>query len=172
MISLIWAMDINRVIGRNNRLPWRLPADLAYFKRLTTGHTVVMGRKTYESIGRPLPNRHNVIVTRNPAFKADGCTIVHSLEEAWRAAGEDEVFVIGGAGLFAHALPAADKLYLTQIHHAFEGDVFFPEIPYDEWRLVSREPGVKDDRNPYDYEFLVYERVKESGNQRWREMQT
>jgi dihydrofolate reductase len=159
-------MDENGVIGRDNRLPWHLPADLAYFRQLTTGHTVVMGRKTFESIGKPLKNRRNVVVTRNPAFRADGCTVVHSLAEAWRAAGDGDVFVIGGAELFREALPAADRLYVTRIHHAFEGDVYFPEFPADEWRLVSRRPGVKDERNPYDHEFLVYERAKKGGESR------
>ncbi|KIL39163.1 dihydrofolate reductase [Gordoniibacillus kamchatkensis] len=160
-ISLLLAMDRNRGIGVDNKLPWRLPADLAYFKRLTTGHTVLMGRRTYESIGKPLPNRHNVVVTRDRSYRAEGCEIVHDLEEALRryeGKGGDELFVIGGGEIFNAALPVADKLYITYIDHEFAADTFFPAVDENAWQLVSREPGVKDERNPYDYEFRVYER--------------
>ena len=123
IVSLVVAMARNRVIGRDNALPWRLPADLAYFKRVTMGHPVIMGRRTYESIGRPLPGRHNIVVSRNRAFHAPGCTVVGSLEEAWRAAGDaDEACVIGGTTLFRETLPIADRIHLTEVEADVEGD--------------------------------------------------
>ncbi|WP_075982026.1 dihydrofolate reductase [Bacillus massilinigeriensis] len=160
MISLLWAMDENRVIGKNNELPWHLPEDLKYFKRVTMGHPIIMGRKTYESIGRPLPGRENIIMTRNQDYKMDGCQIMSSVDELLRfnKAQNDEVFVIGGAEIFKEVLPFADRLYLTQIHEAFPGDTFFPEIKMDEWKLISSEKGIKNEKNPFDYEFLVYEK--------------
>jgi dihydrofolate reductase len=157
-ISLLLAMDRNNGIGIDNKLPWRLPADMAYFKRLTEGHTVLMGRRTYESIGRPLPNRRNVVVTRDRSWRAAGCEVVHDLGEALERYGrEDELFVIGGGEVFAAVMPFADKLYITRIEHEFAADTFFPAVDESVWRLVSRVPGVKDERNPYDYAFLVYE---------------
>jgi dihydrofolate reductase len=159
MISLIVAMDRNRLIGRNNDLPWRLPADLAYFKRVTMGHPIIMGRKTFESIGKPLPGRENIIVTRNKNFQAEGCTVVHSMSELLErfASSSEEVFVIGGAELFKEALPVAERLYITHIEEVFEGDTWFPEISKD-WKEVSREKGVQDEKNPYEYYFTVYEK--------------
>lgn len=158
-VSFLLAMDRRGGIGIDNKLPWRLPADLAYFKRLTLGHTVLMGRRTYESIGKPLPKRRNIVVTRDRGYKAEGCEVVHDLEAALERFGrEDELFVIGGSEIFKAALPEADKLYITYIDHEFAADTFFPAVEEAQWRLVSREPGVKDERNPYDYEFLVYER--------------
>ena len=132
--SLVVAMARNRVIGRDNQLPWRLPADLAYFKRVTMGHPIIMGRRTYESIGRPLPGRLNIVVSRNPQFRAPGCTVVPSLDDAWRAAGEaDEVCVIGGTSIFAEALPAADRIHLTEVEAEVPGDTWFPEFDRGEW---------------------------------------
>lgn len=160
MISFIVAMDQNRAIGRNNKLPWHLPADLKYFKRVTMGHPILMGRKTYESIGKPLPGRDNIVITRNPEYKAEGCTVVHSPEEAARLFDGKEVFVIGGAEIFKQFYSFADKLYVTIIHHDFEADTFFQAIDGSEWKAVSREPGIKDEKNPFDYEFVVYEKVR------------
>lgn len=160
MISLIVAMDNNRVIGYENKLPWHLPADLAYFKRITMGHPIIMGRKTFESIGRPLPGRENIVVTRNPDYKAEGCTVVHSVSELLErfAAVPEEVFVIGGAELFKDALRVSTRLYLTHIKDTFVGDTWFPEIREEEWTLVSKECGIQDENNPYEYYFAVYEK--------------
>ncbi|MBO9129348.1 dihydrofolate reductase [Bacillus sp. 165] len=158
MISLIWAMDDNCTIGKNNDLPWRLPADLGYFKKVTYGHPVVMGRKTYESIGKPLPGRENIVVTRNKEYQPEGVTVVHSLEEV--QAQEKDVFVIGGAQLYKQALPLADRLYVTHIHEVFEGDTYFPQFEKEEWQVITQEQGIRDEKNPYDYEFVVYERQK------------
>lgn len=162
MISHIVAMDQNRVIGKDNRLPWHLPADLAYFKKVTMGHAIIMGRKTFESIGRPLPGRENVIVTRNRSFQAEGCTVIHSIEEVRQFAAKrnDEVFVIGGAELFQATLPFADRLYITKIEANFPGDTFYPDFEESEWQLVSYTKGIKDEKNPYDYAFIVYERKR------------
>jgi dihydrofolate reductase len=159
MISLIVAMDNNRVIGKENRLPWHLPADLAYFKRVTMGHPIIMGRKTFESIGRVLPGRENVILTRDHAFQQEGCTIIHSVDEIKQIALQhDEVFVIGGAEVFKATLPIADRLYITKIDASFQGDTFFPNYNETEWKLIFNEKGKKDEKNPYDYYFRVYER--------------
>lgn len=156
--SMILAMDKNRLIGRDNGLPWRLPADLAYFQRKTTGHAVLMGRKTFESLGRPLPNRHNVIITRDVNYRAEGCEVIHSLTEALEAYRDQEVFIIGGSEIYKQALPVTDKLYITWIDHEFVGDAYFPEIDSSEWVLVKDEQGITDERNPYTYYFRVYER--------------
>lgn len=160
MISFVVAMDKNRVIGKNNDLPWRLPADLAYFKRVTMGNPIIMGRKTHESIGRVLPGRENIIVTRNEDYQASGCEVLHHIDDIKRLdkENEEELFVIGGAELFRELLPIADRLYVTHIHHEFEGDTFFPSVSWSEWKVISREQGVKDEKNPYDYEYVVYER--------------
>lgn len=160
MISLIVAMDNNRVIGKDNQLPWHLPADLAYFKKTTMGHSIVMGRKTFVSIGRPLPGRENIIVTRNHSFQAEGCTVIHSVDDIKVIASKrkEEVFVIGGAEIFQATLPFADRLYMTKIDAHFPGDTFFPSFDETEWQLISSKKGLKDEKNPYDYTFLVYER--------------
>jgi dihydrofolate reductase len=157
LISFIVAMDQQRLIGRNNELPWHLPADLAFFKRKTMGRVIVMGRKTYESIGKPLPGRTNVIVTTQRDYKAEGCTTVHSVEEVLtRFRDEEEICVIGGSEVFKLFMPATDVLYITWIAHEFEGDTFFPEIDSDLWMEVSREQGVRNEKNPYDYYFTTY----------------
>ncbi|TYR81159.1 dihydrofolate reductase [Priestia megaterium] len=158
MISLIVAMDQNRLIGKENDLPWRLPEDLKYFKRITTGHTVVMGRKTFESIGKPLPNRENIILTRQENYQPEGTTVIHSIEELQKL-GEKELFVIGGATLYEQTLEVASRLYVTHIEEAFEGDTYFPIIDLTVWKEVSREKGPQDEQNPYTYYFTVYERV-------------
>ncbi|ADU94152.1 dihydrofolate reductase [Geobacillus sp. Y412MC52] len=162
MISHIVAMDENRVIGKDNRLPWHLPADLAYFKRVTMGHAIVMGRKTFEAIGRPLPGRDNVVVTGNRSFRPEGCLVLHSLEEVkqWIASRADEVFIIGGAELFRATMPIVDRLYVTKIFASFPGDTFYPPISDDEWEIVSYTPGGKDEKNPYEHAFIIYERKK------------
>ncbi len=157
-ISLIVALDRNRVIGRENQLPWRLPADLKRFRALTMGKPVIMGRKTFESIGRPLPGRHNIIMTRNEGFQAEGCTVVHSLAEALKVAGGGEVMVIGGAAIYALFLPQAERLYLTWIDADFAGDTFFPEIRDEEWQEVSRELFEADENNPYRFNFVIMDR--------------
>jgi dihydrofolate reductase len=155
----MFAMGSNRVIGANDGIPWYLPADWAYLKATTMGHPILMGRKTYETIGKPLPGRTNVILTQNRDFTAEGCVIVHDAEEAVRRYADDGLFVLGGAEIYKLLLPAADRMYMTYIHQDFAGDTFFPEFDPSQWREVSRRPGVKDEKNPYDYEFIVYERV-------------
>jgi dihydrofolate reductase len=132
--SFVVAAARNGVIGQTNRMPWHLPSDLAFFKRLTMGHPVVMGRKTYESIGKPLPGRKNIVITRDPAFQAPGCVIVDSLDAAYRAAGDvDEVFVIGGAQVYEAAMPTVDRIYLTEVEAEIEGDTWFPRFDRSQW---------------------------------------
>ena len=155
-------MARNGVIGRDNRLPWRLPADLAYFKRVTLGHPVIMGRRTWESIGRPLPGRLNIVVSRNPALRAQGATVVPSLDQAWRAcAGAEEAHVIGGTSLFAEALPSADRIHLTEVDADVEGDTWFPPFDRSEWseREVARHP--RDERHEYPFRIVVLERRRD-----------
>ena len=159
MIAIIVATDEQGVIGKDNDLPWRLSADLKYFRRITMGKPLIMGRNTHESIGRPLPGRHNIVITSEPDYKAEGCTVVHSIEEALSACGEsDEVMVMGGASLYSQMLPLADRIYLTQVHAHVEGDTWFPEWQHEQWFKVSSERHHADDANEYDYSFLVYDR--------------
>lgn len=158
MISVIVAMSKNRVIGKDNKMPWHLPADLAYFKKTTMGHTILMGRKTFESMGRPLPGRHNVILTRQADYKPEGCTVFHSMEEALEALRGKDLYVIGGAEIIKEFLPIVDKLYLTLIDEEFEGDTFLPEFHPEDWVEVSRTPGVIDEKNRYPHDFIVYEK--------------
>ncbi|MBM4762040.1 dihydrofolate reductase [Bacillus sp. B15-48] len=160
MISLIWAMDENRVIGSYNKLPWHIPGDLKFFKKVTMGHPIVMGRKTHESIGKPLPGRENIIITRDRQYKSEGCLVLHSIDELleYESKTAEEVFVIGGAEIFKEIIPHANRLYLTMIHHQFDGDTYFPVFHMDEWELETRQIGIKDEKNPYDYEFLIYKR--------------
>jgi dihydrofolate reductase len=162
-ISFVVAMDDNRLIGAGNGLPWRLPADLKHFRRVTMGHPMVMGRRTWESIGRPLPGRTSIVVTRQPDYRAEGAIVVDSPEAAKLAAGDcDELMVIGGAALYEAMLPEANRIYLTEIHAQFEGDTWFPELGEDQWACVSREDFGSDERNPYDYTFMVLERIPEA----------
>jgi dihydrofolate reductase len=159
-ICLIAAMAANRVIGRNNALPWHLPADLKRFKALTMGHPVVMGRKTYESIGRPLPGRQNLVITRSRDYAAPGCEVVHSLDAALAACrGAQEIFIIGGAELYRESLPRAQRLEFTEIHAEFEGDAIFPEFSLDEWRETGREFHGADAAVSFGYDFVRYERM-------------
>ncbi|WP_020060713.1 dihydrofolate reductase [Bacillus sp. 123MFChir2] len=162
MISLLVAMDKNRLIGKENQLPWHLPADLAYFKKVTMGHPIIMGRKTFESIGRPLPGRTNIILTRNPNYEMEGCKVIHSINDVKKMDEQmnEELFVIGGAEIFKEVLPFADRLYITKIEEVFEGDTFFPEINYNEWEEISVTQGVTDEKNPYTYAYHVYGRMK------------
>jgi dihydrofolate reductase len=160
VVSLIVAMDRNRVIGAGRRLPWHIPEDLKRFRRLTLGHHVVMGRKTWESIGRPLPGRTNIVLTRQPGFRAEGAHVVSCLDDALRlAAGDMEVFVIGGAQIYALALPCADRAYVTEIDAAFSGDVWFPLLPVNEWREVSREALRASKPGELDLAYVTYERI-------------
>ncbi|MBL4953841.1 dihydrofolate reductase [Neobacillus sp. OS1-32] len=160
MISFIVAMDENRLIGRNNQLPWHLPEDLKFFKRMTLGHPVAMGRKTHESIGRTLPGRENLIITRQFGYQSEGCKIFYSIDDFIHYCREqnEEIFVIGGAEIFRETLKYAERLYITLIHHQFEGDTYFPAFNLADWKLVSSEKGLKDEKNPYDYEFRIYEK--------------
>jgi dihydrofolate reductase len=158
VLSLIVAMTRDRVIGRDNDLPWRLSEDLKRFKRITTGKPIIMGRKTYDSIGRPLPNRLNIVVTRSAEFKAPGCTVVHSLDDALAAAGDvEEVLVIGGATLYEEALPRADRLYLTWVEADVAGDTFFPTFDVSGWRVEEDMQLPADEKNehPTTYQVLA-----------------
>lgn len=157
--TLVVAVARNGVIGRNNHLPWRLPDEIAYFKRVTMGHPVVMGRRTWESIGKPLAGRENIVVTSQRDYRAPGATVVHSLDEAWKVAGgADEVCVIGGTSLFAETLPVADRIHYTEVEADVEGDTYFPPFDRGQWteREVERHPA--DARHEYPYRILVLER--------------
>jgi dihydrofolate reductase len=157
IVSLVAAAGNNNVIGGNNKLLWKMPDDMKFFMNLTTGHTVIMGRKTYESFGRPLKNRRNIIVTRNENFTAEGCEVVHSLNEALALTTKDkEVFIIGGAEIYNQAMPVANKIYFTRIYGDFEGDSYFPYINDKEWVLTSVNEYPADAKNPYPFAFLEY----------------
>ena len=163
IISAIVATAKNNVIGQDNEIPWYLPADLKYFKKTTLGHHVIMGRKSFLSIGRPLPKRTNIIVTRDPFFIATGCVVVHSVEEGLRFAktnGEEEVFIIGGGQIYEHSLPFFDRIYLTEVDTQVKGAVIFPKINDAEWNEVRNEAHLPDDKNEYAYVFRLLERVK------------
>jgi len=158
MINLIVAMSKNRVIGNNNELIWRLSSDIKRFKELTTNNSIVMGRKTYESIGTPLPNRRNIIITRNLQYEAEGCEIVSSLEEALLLTNND-CFIIGGGEIYNQSIELADKIYLTLVHKEFEGDTTFPELDKD-WIKTSCSDFVADEKNEYNYSFIEYEKYE------------
>jgi dihydrofolate reductase len=159
-VTLMLARARNGVIGASGGLPWRLPEDLAFFKRTTMNHPIVMGRKTWESIGRPLPGRRSVVVTRDRGFAAAGAEVVHSLDEAIAlCAGTDEIFVIGGAQLYAEALPRSDRLLLTEIDADFDGDTFLPAPSPEDWKEASREPHPPTDARSYAFAFVDYRRV-------------
>lgn len=157
-LSLIAAVAANGVIGNGNALPWRLPEDMKHFKALTLGHPVIMGRKTYESIGRPLPERRNIVVSRSPGFSVPGCEVVASLEAAVDSCADavGEIFVIGGAQLYAAALPCAQRLYLTEIRAEFPGDTHFPSYDRSNWRAISRQ--ARCGENGLAFDFAVYDR--------------
>lgn len=167
LISIIVAMGRNRAIGLQNTLPWRLSADMQRFKQLTMGHHILMGRKTYESIGRPLPGRTSIIITRQPEFQAEGCLVAHSFDEAVKLAqarGEQEAFVIGGGEIYAQALPQADRLYLTLVEAAPEADAFFPELANDNWQRGAEQFVAADEKNQYDSRFFLLTREPTTGN--------
>lgn len=169
--SLIVAMAENQTIGINNTLPWHLPHDLKYFKQVTMAKPIIMGRKTYESIGRPLPGRTNIVITRQTDYQADGILVVNSLQQALDKAedvgfihGHEEVMIIGGAEIYQQALLQADCLYITHVHANIEGDAFFPEVDWNDWQEFKREdhaadPAGEAQKNPYDYSFVVYDRI-------------
>lgn len=158
-VSLIVAMSENRVIGRDGQLPWHLSADLRRFKRLTMGHHIIMGRRTFESIGRLLPGRITVVVTHQPDYDAGEALIAHSIDEALRlAANDDEAFVIGGGQVYGQALPTVDRIYLTRVHAEIHGDAVFPEWQFDAWQVVEQSRHSADEQNEYEHSFLVYDR--------------
>jgi len=158
-ISMVVAMDAKGVIGRDNGLPWHLPADLQHFKRTTMGKPILMGRKTHESIGRPLPGRTNIVITRDSGYQADGCVVVHSIDAALEAAGDqDEIMVIGGAEFYRQVLPRTDTIYLTRINESFDGDTRFPDLNAADWREVERSDHEADSKNPHDYSFIQLDR--------------
>jgi dihydrofolate reductase len=158
-ISLIVAMDKNNLIGSNNGLPWHLPADLAFFKRTTMGKPIVMGRKTFESIGKPLPGRRNIVVTRDPDFSAAGCDVVNSIDAAIALCRDDEeIMLIGGASLYQQSLELATNMYITRIDHEFEGDTWFPEYQKSEWKVENRENFEADHSNPHAYSLTKFVR--------------
>ncbi len=159
--SFVVAVAKNNVIGKDNTLPWHLPADLRFFKNLTTGHHIIMGRKTFDSFGKPLPNRTSVVITRQKDYRPEGCIVVHSIEEAIKvAAVEKEIFIIGGAEIFKQTMPIADRIYLTRIDQEFEGDTFFPELNKEEWELKEKQDFEPDEKNKYSYSFCIYEPKK------------
>jgi len=159
-ISAICAMSENRVIGNNNKLPWHLPADLNRFKNITMGNPILMGRKTYESIGHPLPGRTNIILTHDVNYPAPGCIVVQSIEHALTAVKDhDELFIIGGATLYQEMLAHTQRIYLTLIHQPIEGDTFFPALDFSQWKEIERTDYAKNANNPYIYSFIVLERA-------------
>lgn len=162
IISLIVIADEKNGIGKNNGLLCHLPADLRYFKQTTTGHHIVMGRRTFEAVGRPLPNRVNMVITRDPELELEGCVMCQSLDEAVNIAEihkETELFITGGGSIYEQAMQLADKIYLTRIHAVLDADTYFPQLPEGQWTLASSEFHVKDEKNIYDYSFMVYNRI-------------
>lgn len=159
MLTIIAAIGENNALGKNNQLIWHLPADLKRFKKVTSGHHIIMGRKTFESLGKPLPNRTTIIITRDKNYSAEGCLVVHSLSDAVKAASSDEnPFILGGAEIYRQSLEMADVLDLTLVHHLFEADVFFPEIDKTIWKETFREDFKQDKKNKYDFSFVKFER--------------
>jgi len=165
-ISLIVAMASNRVIGLNNQMPWHLSADLKKFKKITMGSPILMGRKTYESIGRPLPGRTNIIISRNPDYRQDGCLVINDIETALKKGCEssEEIFVIGGSDLYVATLPMADTIYLTMVNKAFDGDTFFPDLDMNEWSEVERIDINDDPDAAFSYSFLKFDRINRRKN--------
>jgi len=163
IISIITAMDENQLIGKDNGLPWKLPADLQFFKKVTMSKPIIMGRKTFESIGRPLPGRTNVVITRDESFDAEGCEVVFSLNDALnKVENVEEAMVIGGANIYQQFLPQADRLYLTRVEGEFEGDAWFPKIDFENWELIEKEVHKADEKNEADYSFQVFQRINKA----------
>lgn len=161
LVSIVVAMDRNRLIGNNNQLPWQLPADLIHFKKLTMGKPIIMGRKTYESIGRPLPGRDNIVLTRTATFQAEGVFVTNSLQQALEhVASTEEAMIIGGSAVYELALPSADRLYITYVEDSYQGDAWFPEIDTDQWDIISTERHAADQENHSDLHFVTYQRKK------------
>ena len=161
MLKILVAFDENRVIGKNNTLIWHLPADLKRFKALTTGHVIIMGRKTFESIGKPLPNRTTIVISRQAGLHIEGAIIAHSVEEAIlkaKSITRDDIYIVGGAEIYALSLPLADQILVTQLHDIFEGDAYFPEIPMETFEVTEKERGVTDEKNAYQYSYITYTR--------------
>ncbi len=164
MITIIAAVAANNALGKNNQLIWHIPADLKRFKKVTSNHHVIMGRKTYESLGKPLPNRTNIIITHNKEYTVEGCVIVNSLQEAIEVVKEDSnPFILGGAQIYKQALDFADKLDLTLVHHNFEADAFFPEIDLKIWKEISREDFKANEKSSYNYSFVTF--IKKQKNE-------
>ncbi|MTI62995.1 type 3 dihydrofolate reductase [Methylophaga sp.] len=162
-LAIIVATDEQGLIGKDNDLPWRLSADLQHFKRVTMDKPIIMGRRTHESIGRPLPGRQNIVISSRDNYQAQGCDVVNSLDEALALCrAQEEVMIMGGASLYQQTLALADKLYLTLVHTRLEGDTWFPDWSAEEWKLVSREDHQADEKNDYDYSFLLYQRIRKS----------
>ena len=161
IVTIVVAIAENHAIGKDNKLLWYLPNDLKHFKTITTGHTVIMGRKTYESVGKPLPNRRNIIITRQN-LTIEGCEVVNSIEAALALCTlENEVFIVGGAEIYRQAMPLTNRIYLTIVHQEFEADTFFPTIVANEWKEVHREDHQPDNKNLIPYSFITFERVNE-----------
>jgi dihydrofolate reductase len=161
-VNAIVAVAKNNVIGLDDKLPWYLPADLKYFKRMTLDHHIIMGRKTFMSLNKPLPRRTNIILTRDPFFIAEGALVAHSIYEALEIAFENEeqeAFIIGGGEIYKQSLPYLDKIYLTEVDIEIDGDTYFPELSASEWKLIEQEPHKADERNAYDYVFKTYEKI-------------
>ena len=163
MLSIIVAKAKNNIIGKDNKIIWKLPNDLKRFKELTTGHTIIMGRKTFESLGKVLPNRKHIIFSQNPELKIDNenVEVVHSMLEIQQYIENDEEnFVIGGSMIYNLLMPYITKMYVTEINQEFEGDTFFPKINTDIWKETSRQKGIKDEENPLDYDYVIYEKIQ------------
>nr|AIA17737.1 Dihydrofolate reductase [uncultured bacterium] len=157
-ISIVVAIAANNAIGKDNQLLWRLPNDLKHFKQITSGHTIIMGRKTYDSVGKPLPNRRNIVITRQN-MNIEGCEVVNSLDAALAlCANEPEVFIVGGAEIYKQAMPLTDTIYLTIVHQSFEGDTYFPEIKANEWIEIEREDHNPDEKHKFAYSFITLKR--------------
>jgi dihydrofolate reductase len=158
-LSIIVAMDVNGVIGLDNGIPWRLSADMKHVKSTTIGHPIIMGRKTHESIGKPLPGRENIIITRDTDYQSEGCTVLHSLEQAINHCEDnDEAFILGGAEIYNQALPFVSRIFLTEVHTSVAGDTFFPIIDFSDWHEASRQHYSADEKNEYDYSFVTLEK--------------
>ena len=158
MVSIVVAIAQNNAIGKDNKLLWHLPKDLKHFKDITSGHTIIMGRKTYESVGKPLPNRRNIIITRKN-ISIDGCEVVNSIDQALKlSASEDEIFIVGGAEIYNQALSLTDRIYLTIVHHEFDGDTYFPDIKDDIWKETERQDHEPDEKHLFPYSFITLDR--------------